>query len=619
MAVIAPQEAAQESERAAEVVADEPYRKAIEELFSQLSIERVILVDDAIDVAESDDAIASLIAAIPSIRKRLAKWARTQSGVLTGLGDELMDDANVTRLIETEWAGLDARVKLELLALRLKRTIKSAALVAGDAQAIEGLGGLLPAGVQIEFVKAADWVTARDTLFPAGYPHTLLFFDRDLGLYGGGAHAGDVLIEQMRGRGLSGVYFGLFTNAALTPEREMAIVDELLPTTTVAVSVMAKFRAGAIEKFAEGLRVFLYTTDLQQLRKHTLNAMKESFAAAEAFLEELGFHSLMASAEAARYEGAYEPDGPLRMVRANLRRSLEAQLRASTPAAEFARIRDASKLIIATGSRQSSSLAELEWNERFDSAEHLTSCHLPLEVGDIFEVQTVDESTEYYMLLVQSCDLMVRSRGKRAHSPLTFTLAKLVIPEAIVEEQPETEEGQAVKKKLPDRYRSVGRFKWESEQDWVIDLTKRISLFPELLDACVLTDDGGCVLSQSMVVPMGMSQGWENRVAKLDAWRKGKVAEARRLTSLLPSDFTGGKRAKVVTALSGGVLGLGSVAGGFLKQEIDIKNNCLSASIRRHSRLVEDHAKALLLLSSQYQARADTVGELFDHGDHPGR
>jgi hypothetical protein len=466
-----------------------------------------------------------------------------------------------------------------------------------DAVAVVDLSKALPKGVTLLKMAVTEWQANSASYFVDDYPVTLVFFDRDLKAYGG-ANGGDRLLTELHSLNLPNVHFGLFTHEANLPEREMEIADELHDQIHAAVSVMGKERVDDLTRFAEGLRVFLYTKDLNEVRTQMAAAVADSATATVGFIEKLSYQALMSAVEAARNEGTFEPDGPLRMAKGVFRRELETRMRAASDSVPFSRVRAVAKLKISARLPQSASMSDLEWSDRFDEADYLSESHLPLEVGDLFEA--TDESGErtYFILLVQSCDLIVRKEGGRTNSPDNFTLAKVV---------PCPDTGG---KPLGSKYFKVGKLIATGQAEWAVDLTKRIYVPTEILDACVLSADGSATLTTTATTVTCVSEGWIKRVGKLESWREHKVAAAEELLGKLPDTFVGPDRTAVEESIVASVLGA-CFSEGVLSGHIDAATGDITVNLRRHGRLVEDHAKALLVLASQHQSRPDVTGELF--------
>jgi hypothetical protein len=251
-------------------------------------------------------------------------------------------------------------------------------------------------------------------------------------------------------------------------------------------------------------------------------------------------------------------------------------------------------------------LATVQWNDRFETQEHLGNARLPLEAGDIFQITDKNGDEKTYILLVQACDLMMRIDGRtNASSSLTLALVK----ERPVNERA-SEKEQENMSSGGEKYVSLGQYDPAGDVDWVVDLTKTIHVSPQLLDACVLNADGRSLMPMAGYLSAGLSDGWAKRAKGLHRWRGQKVKEAQELDKLVPKDVKGDDRRALQSAMFANLLGPGC-ATGEVQGTIDIKKQVVEASIVRVSRLVTHDAGALLVLASQHQARPDLLAPLF--------
>jgi len=192
---------------------------------------------------------------------------------------------------------------------------------------------------------------------------------------------------------------------------------------------------------------------------------------------------------------------------------------------------------------------------------------------------------------------MVRSDGKRYPTPTTFTLAEL----KIIQPASANDAG---------RLAAIGRFKQGSEDIWGADLSRRIYLSPQLLDACVLDENGLSILRPGARPNLALTVGWEKMPNKIDAWRKQKVGLARGLRKLLPDPDFDGKEV-LIAALDRSVFGT-SFQDQSITVSIDMSDSSITTGIRRIARLVEGHARRVLILNSTYQARPDSPADMVE-------
>lgn len=563
----------------------------IAELLAQLDIRRLVVVDDIFDRALDEDFKAEALADIPRFRDNLRSLLARRSsdwGLLDD-GQLVEDNDEVRQVLRDHWQDLSA-AELAVIKSWYKDPSDPADKLA-SVQGLVGLPALIPAEVEYRPMTVASWREKSATLFGEDSPPTLVFFDRDFGDLGG-THGGDQLLRELLAQGHDDVHCGLFTHDAPTVEREIEIAEQVQEPGAQVVSVLGKRRVEDATLLAEGLRVFLHTRDLSTLKQHAADVLTRAVGDAQQYLASIGYYAIMASAEAARSEGQFENDGLFRIAEAKLRRQLVVRFREDPPLTAIARIRAAAKTKIVP---YSPSASAYEWAERFDSKEFLAQSNRPLELGDIFKVTDTVGESRFYMLLMQPCDLMVRSDGTRSNKQSHFTLAEV----RRMEPEQSGEDGRWVR---------IGRLVEGEASMWGVDMAKRLSIPTQFLDACVLDPDGRAVLRPAFDVDPAASQGWSRVPSKLVSWRKDRIGAAAALTKLLPKGFEG--RESVRHALQMGVLGPEFVSGQ-IAATMNENKGVIDAQIERDCRLVESHARAVLQRWAAYLARPDSPGDLF--------
>jgi hypothetical protein len=202
------------------------------------------------------------------------------------------------------------------------------------------------------------------------------------------------------------------------------------------------------------------------------------------------------------------------------------------------------------------------------------------------------------MLLVQPCDIVVRTTGSRSNEPETFTLAKLTS---------KVQEGQARV--------SIGPFSVDDDADSKIDLRYRIEVNPLLLDACVFSPEGRCVLGEAPVGDDRRTVGWQTKALKMQKVSTRAINAANKsiesFDSQLGPDFDPAVAASTRTALAehsiDQLLGSGRFQVVFSDQKIFI-------GIRRIGRLLPPVAGAVWTALLQHQGRPDQPGPLVRQG-----
>jgi hypothetical protein len=560
----------------------------IAELLSQVGVTRVIVVDDDLDAAALSGSLEQVKGALHIVREALEALPDADGGYPFSPISGPLDNEELREALDEHWSDLPELSRLKVISL-LDST-KDA-----SATALSRIASLIPGSVEFLALPVKRWKTERDELLDQANVKTLVFFDRNLTNALSGRTGGDALVKEIHGRNLAGVYSGVFTQDATDLATEVSMSQRITKTVKAPIPVLGKWRAGDSANFAEGLRVFLHIDSLNKIRNHTDKALVEAFKRARRHVNGIGYYAIMATADSAHVEGLFEQDGLIRIASNELRRQTELLAREEPPLRALDWIRQAADEHVSSKLPRSEDATRIDWEDRFDSAQHLSKCNTPTEIGDIYEVTDASGKTTPYILLAQPCDLMVRADGKRYPTPSTLTLAEL----KIMDKDGANQAG---------RLAPIGRFIEGSDDTWGADLSRRIYLPPQLLDACVFSADGRAVLAAGMAANPLLTLGWQKMANKVDAWRKEKASRARKLRNMLPSDEFP-KRAELLRAIDQGVFGT-YFQDGKISVSIDHSTSAITAGIRRSSRLVEAHSRRVLILNSQYQARPDSPNDV---------
>jgi len=575
-------------------------RNAISQLLDQLKITRIVVVDDDLDAEADQQNLIDVKVNYEGLKSALAILAADHS--IDDLVEDLRGSASGEEIrdgIDDLWRMLTNTEKLVLL-----RDLPEA-LGPRNLATLDAIKPYLPRKIEYIPLSVAEWRARGSTMLDGDQPNTLIFFDRNLSRAQAGPMGGDDLIQELHATNRAGVYCGILTQDALDQETEVRVSEDLRTKIGKAIPAIGKYRVETPEMFVQGLQFFLHITELARVKEHTDAALNAAFTETQAYLDSIGYYVILASAASAFDEGVFEGDGLLRLARSHFRRRTERHLASDPPTEEMSRLRKATVAIISDVLPRSANTRAIEWSELFDSSEELIAAKSPTDIGDIFELTGRDGTVCHAILLAQSCDLMVRKSGERGHSPDAFTLA-------ILEEEP----------RLPTnsnpRLFPVGHLSPESEKRMFANLARRIYLPPQILDACVLSNDGFSRITKSLSNPRALSAGWAKRPGKLRDWAKGRLKAAETSITMLPSVEVFPNRGEIAARLYEASFGPLFVDGA-ITLEVKPDTGAVTFGLRRVSRLVESHAKALLVQLSQYQSRPDTPAEIMRHTQPPDR
>ena len=150
----------------------------------------------------------------------------------------------------------------------------------------------------------------------------------------------------------------------------------------------------------------------------------------------------------------------------------------------------------------------MQREELYDFDNHINQNHLPLELGDIFE-KVNSQSVKKYILLVQPCDLMVRSDGKRHPELQRVPLAEVVL----------ADNASNYSEEMP-------YFGISPDKKWFVKLKSIHFVHGCLLDLCVFNQDGMAKLTIDENASSEIRPAWKARHGILSRHLKRVVHKA---------------------------------------------------------------------------------------------
>lgn len=595
------------------------------DLLAALGIVRVISVDDD-HVQKTQQSKEDVLGAIRANTIDLVLAARMvlpdeEDGEAASMSaDEVRD------LVDQSWEQLDDQARVGLTQAALRAANAEEGTVETQSPSVSGNNAALLALPEIladvaEFIPMGldEWRRSGQILMDDPKP-TLLLFDRSFEREGGSATAGDDLVRGVLSRNdRDHVYVGLLTHTASDLGRETEIATKISAglDSTRPVIVVAKSRLQD-ETFPEALRVVLFASEIEAFREHVINSLSQATELAVDHLRLVEKYLLFASIEAARVEGTYEPDNATRIASAVARRALATSLRdGEFIAGVMTHLRRAGAVrLYLDGAEKPAALAEVAWDEQFETGELLSSLAMPIEVGDIFRIHDLhgagrSKGTDrYYILLAQECDLSVRADGKRSND-----LTRVVLTE--LRQTVFNEEGKPIP--LKENQVEFGFLQRTSSTPWRVQFAKQIIVPTLALDACVVSGTGRSVISLDAQVPPTLPGSWAARSERMRAEAKSLIASYRGMETALSSVEGMTDQVRLATKhVTAAVLGTATKHKDGLTARIDVENSRIEFGIERYARLADGSARGLLSLLLQHQSRPAFDGKLFFEADVQG-
>lgn len=464
---------------------------------------------------------------------------------------------------------------------------------------------------EIEFLhfSLADWTDRNQEIIDeTPTVPTLILFDQDFRNEGRAQNEGQKLVGDLEVRIKNhedvklGTFYGILTNTVSVDQehvrRTEIVTDERLDAGRFVLISKQSMRGGA-GLLPERLRPVLLSPLFAHLMEEVIKAVDA--AQEEARKRALGIPPedleqmvLKSSAE----EGVWPPDTLLRILETMQREAVRKSLREEDGLLSVAeRVEAVAKVVLPKpppeGAEEKGEestddepvedkpsdrvpvAAQISNEEIYESADHLNSLHLPIDLGDLFEDT---ETKDVYVLIAQPCNLMVRKRGTRAHEPTHMLLAKVA--------------AGTVDDKTQFKLFELPYFDKETGESNFVQLNGPKVVRTLILDASVLNEDGCSRLDLGSDEPVALLPYWKKRRKRLYKL----VGELLNQFEKLPEEA---RDEEWVRDAAGG-----SFTGDpFSLTDFSPEDELIAWGCRRIGRVRDPYARALLARFSQYFAR----------------
>lgn len=560
-----------------------PVPELIAEIVTSVEVKRVVCIDDDFAVGVSVDVVRDLCIAQPA-----------EAGSFNEFTDiDFTDDPdNWRERLRKKWDALGTARRAEIdTHLRSKATPE-------QLPRVTKLRGLFPTDkCSFAAMSWEDWKKQKaETLELAKAEKTLLLVDQDLSSEGASETEGIKIIADALKTVAEGELVCVLLSSKFSPGQEHDLWNEFAKQNDLEPD---RFMLASKERMAEPpvgfammVKLALINPLCQKFRKQVTDVIKESIESAIAKVNEINIYELERMVfEASRNEGVWEPDTMFRLFGVYQRAVARGKAKTSEELSKTAdRIRAVSAI-----DTQSAPDRPASWKvrrlEMYEDTEYLNQHFLPTELGDVYE----GKGSKKFILLVQPCDLMVRSDGSRKGSVFEAIVVK------VVDKAPEKPEG-AFRLEFFDPVTGADAF---------VIFRDAFTVPLDVLDYCSLRTDGKSEIAEADLTPSGVIPSWRHRHVDL---KKKAASVATHYTTLVnkmkgqapKADFT--SVAQEFTEFA-----IGRVFSPHPKKlfggTVDLANKALQFECKRIRRLCQPWSAALLTQYSQFLSRA-----AFEHG-----
>jgi hypothetical protein len=601
-------------------------KAASQELLEIAQVERVICVDDW--YAEKEDNGEAVLAALAGNALLPADLMAIADVVpeATLLRDPSTPAELLVDEVQGVWASLDDDRRKAIHHVVDSRLGPDGVGAPGeeDEPAAACLRALLADASEFLTLSLSEWRKKRSSLLTDG-KSTLVLFDRDFSREGASQTAGEEQIALLLDDAPETWRIGLLTHTVSADDAEIETwktLSQKFGADSSRFLVIAKGRLSVSpDGFPRMLKLTLLAPALERLQDRLAEAVNGTWVEAIEKVGGIDPYTLEAALNGDRLtDGTWGPETLLRIATAFTQDSVRAKLRADHT------VHLSSKLVTSLSQvklpssvnpdRVRQELSGIERLEYFETADHLTGLHFPLEVGDIFAFQkfadkphqferqntrrsrAADASPEsghpalrrlgsehYMILLSQPCDLAVRSDGKRGNGLEFVRVAPLKSPTGRVITHPGGD--VATSFDLPFFFAESGiGVEVKLSQQHYVPLTA--------LDMCVLSGSGQGFMSADQAMPDHVLPNWQNRFEVLKEWVIKQVDAYR---AMEPQVMQGKAADQITAALTG------TVASPKLESLISLSRSMVIYGVSRVGRLREPYRSALLSRMAQRDSR----------------
>jgi hypothetical protein len=495
-------------------------RDIIKKLFKHLDIKRVVCVDDQYDNTPTLERFKNLYDAYLSLpdgeRQPINKLSNISMNDL-----DLLDSYQ-----EKFWSNLSDKDKKEILALLQSQSTTK------DTEYADILKKLLQP-YNLKELSLAKWKREEPRLLAdSKEAKTLFLFDQDFSKEGGSSTEGIELITHvLSSAGTGTVLCGLLSHT-YKPEDEQNELEKYTDNHSenkdrfVFISKQ-RLNNDPVE-FARSIKLTVLSPKFKHLKEETAKIIEEADSLALQRIEQVRVYDFEQIVFQSSFtEGVWEPDTLFRLFGFYHRAFAREKARGRDVLHELAAdIRPIS--IISTDSDLAPQHRswEIQRFELYEDEKYINNLHMPIELGDIFEV-LLKAGIKKFILLAQPCDLMIRKSGNRKQAVTEVMLAEIVNSEDLEKNQKD-EKGKPLDK---DSYGELLYFNKDGRKAFV-SFQQKHSVKLSIVDLCVYQKDGSAILTINDVCPKYVIPTWQKHYDKAEEKARKAIEDYQKLQEL---------------------------------------------------------------------------------------
>ncbi len=465
------------------------------------------------------------------------------------------------------------------------------------------LDSLFGSDVDFRGLGMKQWAHESAAVLRSEEP-VLIFVDRDFSSESGGsATTGETLLAEIVGAQNPQVYVALLSHTAVDETAEQDLRRQLETSLDVAggtILVIGKFRLKDGAKMPGAIRDLLVLGVGEKLRELARQAIDVAKDRALEVIDDMLPYTLVGAVASAQVEGVYELDHPLRLVERSQRQAMLEAVRADGAGRhlEALRTNELVKTYLSSAEAGPQLLNALH-EAAFEPVEMVNRLGLPVEIGDIFQLESVypvkskqqRAVPRYYILLAQVCDISMRRRGAREPHVGTFFLHEFRKLEVGAD-------GRA--RGVHARLQPVGPLHPAEKPVWGVNFGSRIPVPSDAIDAVVFNREGKATIEPGVAEDRPMAHSWEQRGVKLKA-SGAKMLDEFRTASKTLEDVQDAET--LIRRLGASFAGASMDPKSGVTAEIDLDSNQVRFGLQRVARLSPKVAAGVAALATSYDGR----------------
>lgn len=586
-------------------------KKRVAELLRAIGITVVISIDD-LNASGGGQVgsgpITETMAASPELSNAVVQLLADAPGA-DRFGDiDAEDQASVADFVNESWQGFPAGLREQLnqlheTFLQDQQDALSAEAIAADLESREVLRKLFDGVAEYRPISMADWTAQQASVLQDRDTRYLLLIDRSFTREGREATEGETLLaDVLQGAG-DNVWAGLFTQTASNEAAESDLTSDLRQRFAEQASrivAIGKFRTSQVATFPAGLRALLLVREISAYRDLAMSALKSAAEAAQVGFAGLNDYILIESMAAARREGLFELEHPLRVPQRTYSEHLARAIRDQRFAdAHLAAFRGGAIEAYRNAERDEAQIRALLRMDRFFPDDFASELGLPIDVGDVFLVESLYSYAKgvtaprprYYVLLGQACDLCIRASGRREPDIGSVVLHEINPRSSSSSKDLETSDSQG----------DVGYFRADDGAPWIVKFKQQLTVPIEAVDATVFNRDGRAVIEETYLDPRPLAPGLALRQQELQ--KRARVRIARYAAAVGAMTKTNSKE-EWLQYIGASLAGASADAKSGITATITADGSkAIRYGIRRVGRLRNEYAARLGDLASAFQSR----------------